>query len=239
MEHCELTFHNPALDLACDEVLLDVCEAGRAGSLLRLWEPARHFVVVGYGNAVASEVNIEFCRRHSIPILRRCSGGGTVLQGPGCLNYALLLQVEDHPALQGIGGTNEFVLQRHREALAALLKTPVEKKGHTDLAIGGLKFSGNAQRRRKRFLLFHGCFLLNLDIDLLQQVLPLPSRQPDYRSNRSHADFLLNLKVPAQMLKAALLKAWEATEPLARAPVEQITALAREKYARDEWNWKF
>ncbi len=116
---------------------------------------------------------------------------------------------------------------------------PVEWRGQTDLAIGGLKFAGNAQRRRRRFLLFHGSFLLHLDISLLEKALPLPSRQPDYRVNRSHADFLINLNVPPHTIKAALIKAWETAAPLAPIPFDQITLLAREKYALDEWNLKF
>ena len=102
--------------------------------------------------------------------------------------------------------------------LAKLLQAPVEFRGHTDLAIGGLKFAGNAQRRHQRFLLFHGSFLLHLDIGLLEKILPLPSRQPDYRVNRSHADFLMNLRVPDYKIKAALIKAWDASGVLDPIP---------------------
>src|ERR1039458_272237 len=82
------------------------------------------------------------------------------------------------------------------DTLAKLIKAPVEWRGQTDLAIGGLKCAGNAQRRRRRFLLFHGSFLLHLDLGLLEKILPLPSHQPDYRLNRSHSDFLVNLNLP-------------------------------------------
>jgi lipoate-protein ligase A len=116
---------------------------------------------------------------------------------------------------------------------------PVEWRGQTDLAIGGLKFAGNAQRRRRRFLLFHGSFLLHLDLSLVEQVLPLPSRQPDYRADRSHTDFLINLNVPAPTTSAALIKAWNTSAPLAPIPLDEITRLASEKYSLDEWNFRF
>ena len=99
--------------------------------------------------------------------------------------------------------------------------------------------SGNAQRRRQHFLLFHGSFLLHLDLSLVEQALPLPSRQPDYRVNRSHADFLINLNVQPHTIKAALIKAWDAQGVLDPIPFGQITLLARERYALDEWNLKF
>jgi lipoate-protein ligase A len=239
MLQCDLTLPTPEENLACDEALLEMCEAGQAGELLRFWEPAQYFVVVGYANAARTEVDLEFCRRHEIPVLRRCSGGGTVLQGPGCLNFTLVLRAGDSGPLGNIRATNDFILQRHQEAVTTLLRAPIEKQGHTDLAVGGLKFSGNAQRRRKNFLLFHGSFLLDLDIALMERALPLPSKQPEYRVNRSHTDFLVNLKVPAARLKIALRTAWGALEPLAEIPFAQITALAKEKYGLDEWNFKF
>jgi len=239
MRLCELTLPTPEENLACDEALLDLCEAGGSDELLRLWAPQQYFVVLGYANKADTEVNLAFCRSHTIPVLRRSTGGGTVLQGPGVLNYSLILRIDDARPLHTISATNEFILKRHSEALGKLLLAPVEFRGHTDLAVGGLKFAGNAQRRHQRFLLFHGSFLLHLDISLVEKTLPLPSRQPDYRVNRSHADFLMNLGVPEHTIKAALIKAWDATAPLDPIPWDRITFLTREKYALDEWNFKF
>jgi lipoate---protein ligase len=240
LKHCDLTLSTPEENLAADEVLLDLCEAGSGASegLLRFWEPAQYFVVVGYGNHVSREVNLEFCREHNIAVLRRCSGGGTVLQGPGCLNYSLILPVQPG-SMESIPATNRFIMRRHQEAFTALLQARVETKGYTDLAIGGLKFCGNAQRRRRLYVLFHGCFLLHADIGLIEKALRLPSRQPAYRANRSHTDFLVNLRLPAQIIKAALAKVWGATELMPTLPLDEITQLAREKYAHPEWNTKF
>ena len=239
MNYCDLTLESPAENLACDEVFLDLCEAGITGEVLRVWEPPNYFVVLGYANKAASEADLVFCQRNTIPILRRCSGGGTVLQGPGSLNYSLILRTDASGSCGTIKGTNEFVMNRHRTALAALLKAPVEARGHTDLVIGGLKFSGNAQRRKKNFLIFHGSFLLNFDVELMEHALPLPSKQPDYRLGRSHSDFLMNLKIPATILKAALQKTWSAGSPLPLIPFDQIARLAQDKYSRHDWNFKF
>jgi len=219
MKFCELNLPTPEENLACDEVLLDWCEAGSGEEVLRFWESAQYFVVVGYANRVATEVNLEFCSENGIPVLRRCTGGGTVLQGPGCLNYSLVLRIgREHSPLASIPATNEFILGRHQEALAALLQAPVERRGQTDLAIAGLKFCGNAQRRRKRFLLFHGSLLLHMEINLIEKALLMPSKQPDYRANRSHGDFLINLKAPSSLLKTALARTWGAEQPLTQIP---------------------
>ena len=236
---CELTLPSPQENLACDEALLAMCEEQAVDEVLRLWEPTQYFVVVGYGNHVHSEVNLPFCQQHTIPIFRRCTGGGTVLQGPGVLNYTLILRSDSGSVAHSISAANDFILKRHQSALTALLRAPVEIRGHTDLAIGGLKFCGNSQRRGKQFLLFHGSFLLHFDVELLERVLPMPSREPDYRLGRSHTDFLMNLKIPTSLLKAALLKCWDATDRLAEIPWDRIAELSRGKYNRDEWNYKF
>jgi lipoate-protein ligase A len=236
---CDLSLASPEENLACDEVLLDLSEEGVSPAVLRFWEPTQYFVVVGYANRVASEVDLGFCERHEIPVLRRCTGGGAVVQGPGCFNYSLVLPMSHSPALAGIASTNDFILQRHQHALQTLLQAPVERQGHTDLTVGGLKFSGNSQRRRKSSVLFHGCFLLHSDIDLIEKVLRFPSKQPDYRLNRSHKDFLMNLKVPCQRLKSALTKLWDAAEPLLDVPLDRVTQLTRSRYQDPGWNFKF
>ena len=66
----------------------------------------------------------------------------------------------------------------------------------------------------------------------------MPSLQPDYRTGRSHDDFLVNLKLPANQVKAALQKAWGATEELRDFPNQEIQKLAGGKYSTEEWNMK-
>src|SRR5688572_29608059 len=108
MKYLDLTLPTPAENLACDEALLDFCEQTGGSEILRVWQPADYFVVVGYANKVELEVNSEYCRAKQIPILRRCSGGGAVVQGPGCLNYSLILNFANNRLLQTIPRTNRF-----------------------------------------------------------------------------------------------------------------------------------
>jgi len=252
----DLTRATPELNLACDEALLDWAEAHDSPGLLRFWESDRHFVVLGYANRVADEVNVEACRAQSVPILRRCSGGGTVLQGPGCVNYAIILPMSSvsHPSHSspapgpeqkhsegGITAANQFIMGVHRAALTKLLGKEVTIEGHTDLAIAGRKFSGNAQRRKRTHLLFHGSFLLGFDLELISQFLRFPSRQPAYREGREHLDFLTTLDVRRDNLQLALQEAWGAREAASElngleAATEQLCS---EKYAREAWNMKW
>jgi lipoate---protein ligase len=237
MYRLDLTLPSPAANLACDEALLDACEEESGAEVLRFWEPRDYFVVAGFSNAVAHEANLEACRQADVGVFRRCSGGGTVLQGPGCLNYSLALKIAGRPALETIPGANCYIMNCHREALAASLGRKVEVAGVSDLAIGGQKFSGNAQRRKRRAVLFHGTFLLRFDLSLMERFLTIPSRQPDYRMSRAHAHFLMNLEAPAPAIKSALSNAWQASADLGVAP--DCRRLIAERYSRDDWNLKF
>ena len=242
MKVLDLTMPTPAENLACDEALLDAAEAGQPGEVLRFWESLEHFVVVGYANRVATEVNVAACEGQGIPILRRCSGGGTVVQGPGCLNYALILEITEDGPTRSISAANEFIMERNRAAIESAIgnqQSAISVCGHTDLAIGGLKFSGNSQRRRRNFLLFHGTFLLNFDLALVSELLRMPSHQPDYRAGRMHAEFITNLKLSALQIKASLQTAWAATDDYAGNLRPAIAALVQQKYSRAEWNRKF
>jgi lipoate---protein ligase len=206
----ETSFTDPASNLACDEVLLDLCEQGALDPVLRFWSPSKPFVVLGYSNNASREIDLEFCNSHKIPVLKRLSGGGAVLQGPGCLNYALLLEINRR--FQDIRATNRYVLNLHRRALKPILGTEIRLRGLTDLALRGRKFSGNAQRRKRRFLLYHGTFLLGLDLGLMEKALKHPSREPDYRGGRSHKEFLCSLNCGAGEIRNALSKAWGAKD---------------------------
>lgn len=238
MKYLDLSCASPADNLALDEALLDACDAG-GDEVLRFWESPVPFVVVGYGNSVGTEVNISACESRHVPVLRRCSGGGTVVQGPGCLNYSLILRADETGPLRNITSTNRHIMERLARCLSLALGENVKVQGHTDLAIAGIKFSGNAQRRKRVAVLFHGTFLLSFDLALVPQLLPMPSRQPDYRVNRPHGDFIRNIKISPEMVKAAVTTEWNAREPLAEIPWTAVEALVRTKYALRDWNLRF
>ncbi|HLX96309.1 MAG TPA: lipoate--protein ligase family protein [Verrucomicrobiae bacterium] len=252
MKLLDLTLATPAGNLACDEALLNSAEAGHGGEILRFWEPREYFVVVGYANPVETEVRVAACAAKKVPIFRRCSGGGTVLQGPGCLNYTLILQIAKISPLASISGTNQFIMEQNRKAIESEVRSRmpdagIAVQGHTDLTlvtrhlspVTPRKFSGNSQRRHQRYLLFHGTFLLDFELPLVAELLRMPSRQPDYRNRRGHADFLVNLNLPAARLKHVLGGIWNAAETLREVPDGEVQKLVTEKYSTPGWNFKF
>ncbi|MEO8169007.1 MAG: lipoate--protein ligase family protein, partial [bacterium] len=238
LKFLDLTFPTPEQNLACDEALLDLCEEGKTGELLRFWESEKYFVVLGSSNKFREEVNVEACELSEIPILRRHSGGGTVLQGPGCLNFSLILNIDPSSPTRNITETTRYIMQRHAEVFSNLLGEMVEMKGSSDLTIDGKKFSGNAQRRRMKALLFHGTFLLDFDLNLIEKYLQSPAKQPDYREQRNHLDFVRNISAGREQIKLQLQTVWDATTLFEHLPHGRIKELVNEKYSDKKWIYK-
>jgi len=239
MKYLELTFADPARNLACDEALLELCEQKEAEGILRIWEPQTYFVVLGYSNKLATEVNVEACAERGMPVLRRFSGGGTVLQGPGCLNYALVLRNGGSGFYGDLAESYTRVLKRHQRVCETLISEAVQIEGISDLAIGGWKFSGNAQHRKHLYTLVHGSFLLNFDLALFEDCLQMPSRQPSYRQNRSHRSFVRNLSIEAATIREGLKREWQVDEAFDQVPHKRIDDLVSKRYSCLEWNQKF
>jgi lipoate-protein ligase A len=236
MRFLDLTLPSPEENLACDEALLELCEAANDGGVLRVYESAIPCVVVGYGNSLAAEVNLASCAAAGVSVLRRISGGGTVVLGPGCLAYAVVAPIAARPEFANVTATNRFFMEKLRGALTSLGLSGVEVHGHTDLALRGRKFSGNAQRRRRNMLLFHGTLLLEFDLTTVSRLLPMPSQQPEYRKGRSHADFLANADVPASRVKEVLRRVWNAGEAWSEPLSGTVARLVAERYGRSEWH---
>ena len=136
----------------------------------------------------------------AMPVLRRESGGGAVVLGPGCLNYAVVVSLGRRPRLLDVEHSYAEILC----ALALALRLPGAQVAGSDLALGNRKFAGHAQRRTRHALLHHGTILYGFDLRLISRTLCEPRRRPAYRGARRHADFLANAPLSLPQLIARL-----------------------------------
>jgi lipoate-protein ligase A len=233
----DVTLPTLAANLALDEALLLESESGLGGEVLRVWEWPAYAVVLGAGGKVADDVDAAACAADGVPLGRRSSGGGTVLLGPGCLLYSLVLRYDRAPELGGIGSAHRWVLDRITNALTPLLPG-ITLAGYSDLTAAGRKFSGNAQQRKRDHLLYHGTLLYDFDLARLGRYLREPPKQPDYRAQRPHGDFVRNLPASAAELRERLRAAWGA-EPAERdLPSADVDRLVAEKFGRADWVYR-
>jgi lipoate-protein ligase A len=235
MQFLDLTLLTAAENLALDEALLLEAEAGGGGEVLRLWEWQELAVILGAGCRVAEDVDEAACQADEVPILRRSSGGGTVLLGPGCLLYSLVLALDRSRLLESIPSSYGYILGKVRAALNGVLPD-IELAGTSDLASVGRKFSGNAQQRKQRYILHHGTLLYGFDISLVARYLQSPAKQPEYRQRREHAEFIVNLPMGRAELVRLLRCAWQPESEITVWPKERVGQLTTARYSRSEWN---
>lgn len=227
-------------NLALDEALLEAAHEGRlAGGVVRTWMATTPTVVLGSSSRVAAEVDPDACAAAGVRLVRRPSGGLTVVLGPGCLMWSV---ITPHP--QGSPGL-EAIHAAMLEPLAAALRAagrPVHRRGTSDLAVvdGQLdrKVSGNALRVKRHGVLYHGTLLDAFDLDMVSRVLRHPPQEPAYRAGRSHAGFMANLGLSRPRLDAAVREAFRAmaaAEALGDWPHDRVRQLVAERYASGDW----
>jgi len=123
--------------------------------------------------------------------VRRQSGGGTVLIGPGTLQWSCALPVREFSPFASISKTKAFCNELLRAALPDGDRLCAEDCG--DLTLGKRKVGGVALRRRRDAVMIHGTLLATADLELISVALRHPTREPDYRRGRGHRAFLATL----------------------------------------------
>lgn len=123
-----------------------------------------------------------------IPIIRRFSGGGTVVVDEDTVFFTLIMDRDSLPCLNNPSDVMTWTGWLLSPAFAPYTLT-VEGQ---DYAINGKKVGGNAQAFSCGRVLHHTSFLWAWDKKRMD-LLKMPLRQPDYRKERDHADFCMSL----------------------------------------------
>lgn len=226
----------PAHHLACDESLLDLAEEGTIGECLRIYEVRHRTIVLGIQDEYARAANVELCRQHDVPVLRRRSGGGTVLLASGCLLYTILLR-RNRPRLRSVRESYEWIFSRLSPAISTE-DVSVQQVGISDLAWNGYKVGGSAQQRKKNYLMHHGTLLYDADPGLIEQFVGEVRDAPQYRRGRTHADFVTNLPFSRDTLSSALRQAFNADQTPRTLPNDfsaRVNHLVQQRYHSCEW----
>ncbi len=233
---------DPQWNLAAEEYLFKNFKE----PVFRLWRNSPSVIIGLHQNAFA-EINIEYVKKNSIPVVRRLSGGGAVFHDLGNLNFTFI----DNRV-----NTNETSAEMFarftRPILDALtlLGIKASLKGRNDLVIDDRKFSGNAVALYKERILQHGTILFSSSMANLSDALanrPEQYESKAVKSNRArvtnisdHLEKSMTIEEFIHFLEQFILSQKEnryiqycySADDLA-----QIAKLKLEKYSKESWNY--
>ncbi len=139
---------------------------------LVLVEPSQSFVSLGYFDAKET-VDLAYCREQGIPVMRRETGGGMVLLGPGQVFYTLVMRRPHPPIPNGVQDAYRHLSQAPvavygRMGIRARLRPIndiVTEQGHKIGGQGAADINGH--------FCFVGSILLDFDHDLMHRIVRL------------------------------------------------------------------
>ncbi|MBM9576858.1 lipoate--protein ligase family protein [Leptospira sp. 201903070] len=158
----------------------------------------------GKESVLKNKKNIQ--KNSSPSIVRRASGGGTVVHHPEeNLNFTFFISLDVKPELYKVKESYDYFLSL---VIASLKEQTLDAsfRGKSDLAVvdQGLekKISGNAQFRKRGAVVHHGTLILKPSlIERVSGLLKHPPEEPEYRKNRKHSDFVTALPEHFSALK--------------------------------------
>ena len=163
----------------------------RKSNQFLIWIPDKVYIVLGASNNINDALNMDNVIRDNIPVLKRPSGGQTVILTPNNIIVAAVFVNKNslHP---------KDVFQQMNKLIISTIEDigihNLSMMGISDIAISGKKILGSSIYRSKEALLYHAVLNLGEPSTTFEKYLKHPSKEPDYRQGRSHSEFVTSLR---------------------------------------------
>ncbi len=180
-------------------------------------------IVMGISGKPEELINSHKLQQQPIPIIKRFSGGGTVIVDEHTYFLTLIgnkeiLDVPCYP--QELLKWTEKLYEPAFQGMNFSLRD-------NDYVIGNKKFGGNAQYICKNRWLHHTSILWDYQKSNMDYLL-MPTKVPAYRQGRAHDDFLCRLNVhfsSRELMQSNILKALALRFKIVEVPSQSIKAI--------------
>ena len=201
-------------------------------------------LLIGKNQNTLAEINYDYVKEQGLDVNRRLSGGGTVYNDFGNMNFTFITE--------NSGGNIEEQFIKFTKPVVSFLKSlgvDAEFTGRNDILINGSKCSGNAQYYHKNIVLHHGTMLFDVDMSVLGSALKtkeIKYKDKAVNSVRSRVSNIkphLNDDISIQQFQDALFAYMHNEFPdstmstLADDENSAIQKMVDEKYGTWEWNF--
>ncbi len=234
-----LEFNDPYLNMAIEESILLAVNEGASPNTIRFWRNIKS-VVMGRSQNLADEVNVEACKRHEVKILRRFTGGGTVYQDLGNLNWTFVISCYSKLYPKTLSDLYDSTCKVVIEGLK-YLDADVEFKPPNSIWVKGKRVSGSAAYIKKNAALCHGTLLIDADLAILSKVLSRP-RYPvtNIKNELKKHKFASVFGIQRAILRGfkKLYQIEVELGKLSEYEKELFRLLCEKKYKKRSWNFK-
>ncbi len=245
----DLEMRNPSLNIGLEEAIAKEVAEGKALPTIRFWRN-NHSAIIGRSQEAGAELNLTNCGENEVSVVRRPTGGGTVLHHPGNLNYSIYLPESTSDCVK------EESVRLSRPVARVIQDLGFEPEVRPNgLFLGDIKIGGTAQSHRWG-LLHHGTLLVKEDDIMDSMDLFLRARQDSYSKNKvqlpskpakvGSINSLLGRKLELPDLLELLkgrIAGWLKKTPVSGSITEGewnfARALADEKYSLPGWTFRF
>ena len=253
-------FRNAFENMAIDEAILHYCKI----PTLRVygWEPAA--ISIGYNQDIENEINVGYCKKNNIEIVRRITGGKAVFHDKE-ITYSFILPEDINLIPFEVNESYKIIANALIIALkkiginAEMKKTPdkivtpicFNSSNWYELVANGRKISGSAQRRFNGKVLQHGPILIDFDYEKnaslfnsnnsSDNILNLKNRITSIKNEFKNNNRPITHKELAEAIKYGFKKnfGFEMTDnSLNDEETKLAEKLTEEKYSTEEWNYK-
>jgi len=196
-----------------EAVALAVSRALSPNTLL-LVQPSSPYVCLGFHQELGREIDLEYCKKMELPIIRRSQGGGATYLNSNQVFYQVVASKE-----------STIIPVRAEELFEKLLRAPVlvyrrlglaaEFKPINDVVVGGRKISGSGAGLIDSAVVLVGNIILDLDYESMSHVLKVPSEKFRGKMAKTMSEWVTSLKrelghVPeVESIKGLIAEAFE------------------------------
>ena len=248
------------MNMAIDEAML-LMQNAKLQPTLRFYDWLQPAFSFGYFQRIAEEVDVAACDVHGVELVRRMTGGGTVVHGWD-VTYTIIvphgssgLPKDISAAYCAISDCLINGLQRLNIDVAHQIEKPtmgdapnicLTNPAQYDTLINGKKIAGVSQRRNQIGVMYQGYIALDLPAS---DVLALASRQAGFDQIAAGQSTAINQSRPTpiyrKQLESAVAVGFAGTlgvqlveAKLSPQEIETAESLTQTKYGSAEWNFR-
>jgi lipoate-protein ligase A len=182
-----------AENMAWDEALLQARVDGHIPDTLRYLRFSPPVALVGFHQALAEEIRLDYCLQEGIEVNRRITGGGAIYFDEGQLGWELIASRKT----LSVGLTMEEITGAICRAAVRGLRSlglKAEFRPRNDIEIQGRKISGTGAAFEGDCFLFQGTLLIDFHLDHLIKALRIPTEKLNHKELSSARERVTSLR---------------------------------------------